>query len=148
MTSSIPLSSMEGGSAAQFKTIGDKHAGRIVAINQRQSTDLVTGQPKTFASGDPMMVWVISIEKPDGDTVDLWARGGKFKPANGTGESMLTAIGAAVRAASAASVDIGGELAVAFTGEGEAKPGMNPPKLYTAGYKPPSASVPVDLFTS
>jgi hypothetical protein len=149
MTNSIPLSDLESSAAAKFTDIGDKHAGRIVAIDHRQQTDPKTGQVKTFASGDPMMQWLISIEKADGDTVALYAKGGKFTAAKGTGDSMANAISAAVRTAGANSLDVGGQLAVAYTGEGEAKPGLNAPKLFTAQYQPPApASVPVDLFTT
>ena len=63
---------------------------------------------------------------------------------------MMSAIGTAARQAGAESVDVGGLLAVAFTGETKAEPGMNPAKLYTAQYRPPApqaASVPTDLFS-
>ena len=82
----------------------------------------------------------------------VWAKGGKYTPTRGTGESMISAIGAAVRAAGANSVEVGGKLAVAFTGEADVKPGMNPAKLFTAQYQAPVAqptSAPVDdLFSS
>jgi hypothetical protein len=143
---SIPLTELEQSSAAAFKQMGDRHAGRVIATRQQQQTDPKTGQPKFFSSGGPMMLWIITIEKADGESAALWAKGGsKFKVASGTGESMLAAIGTAVKAAGATSLDIGGELAVAWTGEAEPEPGMNPAKLYTAQYRPPArASVPVD----
>jgi hypothetical protein len=145
---SIPLSQLESSTAAKFEQFGDKHAGRIVAIDQRQQTDPKTGQVKTFNDGSPQMQWVITLEEA-GQAVALFAKGGRFTPAKGTGESMLSAIGTAVRTAGAASLDVGGQLAVAFTGESEAKPGLNPAKLYAAQYQPPApASVPVDLFSS
>ena len=147
MTESIPLSSLESNQAAGFASIGDKHTGRITSIDQTQQTDLTTGKPRTFPSGDPMMLWIITIQPANGDAVALWAKGGKFRAAQGKGESMLTAISMAVRAAGAASLDVGGELAVEHTGLGEAKTGLNAPKLYTAQYRPPApknASVPVD----
>ena len=91
-------------------------------------------------------------EKDTGDTVALWAKGGKFAVATGSGQSMTSAIATAVRAAGATALEVGGELAVAWTGEGPTKPGMNPAKLYTAAYRPPErqpASVDVnDLFNS
>jgi hypothetical protein len=147
---SVPLADLEASAAAKWDQVGDKYAGRIVSIDQRQQTDPKTGQAKTFASGDPMMLWVIVLQPAQGDSIALWAKAGRFKIATGSGESMLNAIGSAVRAAGAGSLDVGGELAVAFTGEGEPKPGLNPPKLFTAEYRPPaSASVPVDnLFSS
>lgn len=150
-TPSIPLSELESSPSAKFEQIGDKHAGRITNLAERAQTDPNTGAVKTFNDGSPRMVWVITIEKADGETAALWARGGKFTAKQGTGESMLNAIGSAVRAANAASVDLGGQLAVAFTGFGEAKPAQSPPKLFTAQYQPPApanASVPVDLFSS
>jgi len=145
---SIPLSKLESSTAAKFERFGDKHSGYITAIDERQQTDPKTGQVQTFTDGSPKMQWVITIETA-GQAVALWAKGGKFTAAKGTGESMLNAIGAAVRAAGASSLDVGGQLAVAFTGESEAKPGLSPAKLYSAQYQPPApASVPVDLFSS
>ena len=67
----------------------------------------MTGEPKTFASGDPVMIWVITIEQDNGESIALWARGGKFTPAQGSGASMLSAIGEAVQKAGASSVDVG-----------------------------------------
>jgi hypothetical protein len=144
MTQSIPLSNLESSPSAKFKEIGDAHAGRITAIEERQQTDM-DGAPKTFDDGSPMMQWVISIQKEDGDVVDLYAKGGNYKAESGSGESMSTAIGLALRAAGADEVVVGGELAVQFTGLGEAKKGKA--KLYTAQYRPPApASIPADLF--
>jgi hypothetical protein len=148
MTQSIPLSDLESSPSAKFTNIGDSHAGRITNIAERPQTDINTGAPRTFQDGSPMMQWVITIQKQDGEVVALYAKGGKFKAVTGSGESMLTAIGLAVRAANAQAVDVGGELAVQFTGLGEQKPGKAAPKLFTAQYKAPAAaSIPVDLFS-
>jgi hypothetical protein len=147
MTQSIPLSGLESSPSAKFENFGDSHAGRITALDERPQTDIETGAPLLFKDGTERKQWVISIEKTDGETVALYARGGKYKAEQGTGEAMLTAIGLAVRAAKASGVDVGGELAVVFTGYGERKPGKNPPRLYTAQYRPPAtASIPADLF--
>lgn len=152
MTDSIPLSELEASAAASFAQLGDKYVGRIVSMKQQQQTDPNTGQPKNFPSGDPMMLWLIQLQPDTGDAVTLWAKAGRFTPVTGSGESMLGAIGTAVRAAGASSLEVGGRLAVAFTGESEAKAGRNPAKLFTAQYQPPTAqpeSVPVDdLFSS
>ena len=145
MTESIPLSDLERSKAASFTEIGDKHGGRIITIDQKPQTDPNTGQPKLFPSGDPMMLWIIAIQPANGDAMALWAKGGKYVAVKGEGESMLTAISQAVRAAGASSLDVGGELVVQHTGLGEARPGLNAPKLYRAQYRPPApASVPVD----
>jgi hypothetical protein len=141
MTQSIPLSDLESSGAAKFETLGDKHVGVITAIDHRQQTDPKDGTPKVFASGDPMMMYVLTIQPENGDAVALWAKGGNYadKIAHGTGDSMLSAIAAAVRAAGATSVEIGAQLAVAFTGESVPTPGLNPAKLFTAQYKAPEA---------
>lgn len=150
MTDSIPLSELSSAVAAKFERIGDKYIGRIVGFSERQQTDL-KGKPLTFDDGSPRMQWVISIEdEATGDTKAFYAKGGKFQPAEGTGESMLAAISTAVRAANANSLDVGGRLGIAFTGRAEARPGYDQAKLYTAQYEPPPpASIPAsDLFSA
>lgn len=148
MTNSIPIANLESSPSAKFVKIGDKHAGHIMAFDERDQTD-INGKPLLFPDGSPRKQWVISIEKEGGEIVALYAKGGKFKAATGSGDSMQAAIGAAGRAASAESIDVGGKLAVAYTGNSEPKPGQSPAKLYTAQYEPPAAaSVPVeDLFS-
>jgi hypothetical protein len=148
---SIPLSELESSPSAKFDKHGDKYAGRIVSTAKRQQTDPVTGAVKTFPSGDPMPVLVITIEDQTGERVALWAKGGRFQAVVGSGEAMLNAIGTAVRNAGADALDPGGLLAVAYTGDSAPKPGLNAAKLFTAQYQPPAspASVPVqDLFAS
>jgi hypothetical protein len=149
---SIPLSELQSSPAAKFDAVGATFVGRITNLDKRANTDPVTGQVKTFQSGDVMYVWVITIEQDNGESVALWASGGKYVPASGQGESMLSAIGTAVRASEAGSVDVGGRLGVRHTGLGEAKPGLNAPKLYQAQYEPPAPSagtIPADdLFAS
>lgn len=148
MSQSIPLSALESSPAAKFTNIGDRYVGRIVSMEQRQQTD-INKTPLTFQDGSPRMQWVITISTAAGETVALYAKGGTFKAAQGEGDSMLNAIGAAVRTAGAAGVDVGAELAVAFTGLAEPQPGKSPAKLFTAQYRPAApATVPVDLFTS
>lgn len=145
--SSIPLSELGGsmGKSLTFTEIGEKHIGRILAVAVRNQTDPVTGVVKTFSDGTPRTQLVISLEMPDGETGALYARGGKAEPARGSGKPMLNAITDAARAAQAQTIEAGAELAVAFTGEGAAKPGLNPTKLFTAQYRPPAPpSVSVD----
>jgi hypothetical protein len=148
MTNSIPLARLESSPGAKFTTFGDTYRGRIVALEERQQTDM-DNNPRTFKDGTPMMQWVISIEQADGEVVALYARNGNYHPDSGTGEAMLAAIGTAVRAAGAEAVDVGGELAVAYTGT-EALSGGKTAKCYTAAYKPPApaaTSIPAaDLF--
>lgn len=146
MTDSIPLSKLESNPAAKFHEVGASVKGRIVSLKEEPQTDINTGQPRFWPNGEPMMQWLIGLQMADGETVTLYAKGGKYKPAEGSGDSMLTAIGLAVRAAGATGVDVGGELAIAYTGISEKKAGKNAAKLYTAQYKAPSTSIPADLF--
>ncbi len=143
---SIPLADLESGNAAKFENFGDAYAGRITAMDERQQTD-TGGELLFFPDGSKRMLWVITIQPENGDEVQLWAKGGRYKAAEGSGESMLAAIGLAVREAGADGVDVNGELAVAYTGKGEKTPKGGTPKLYTAQYRAPKASIPAaDLF--
>ena len=145
---SIPLSELEASPAAKWDRIGDSYSGRILSMTQRQQTD-TAGRLLEFSDGTPRMQWIITIEQANGDAVALYAKGGNFKAVSGQGNSMLAAIGAAVRAAGATAVEVGAELAVAHTGLAESTGiGKNPPKLFSAQYRPPAATpVPVDLFS-
>jgi hypothetical protein len=146
MSTSVPLSAFESSSpAAKFEKLGDKVVGTIEAMNERQQTEFATGKPLYFESGDPKMQWVITIKTAEGESLSLYARGGNFEVGSGTGESLLSAIGTAVRAAGANEVVVGAQLAVVHSGLGKPKPGLNPPKLYTAQYQAPAApAVAVD----
>jgi hypothetical protein len=151
MTTSIPLSELQSSPAAKFENVGDTYAGTITGLDERNQTDPVTGQVKTFASGDPQTVWVITIEQANGETIALWARGGNYVPNQGTGESMLFAIGTAVKNANASAVEVGGRLAVRHSGIGKpTAPGLSAPRLFVAQYEPPAnqpQSIPAaDLF--
>lgn len=144
MTQSIPLSNLESSPGAKFEAIGDEHAGTITGFEERPQTEM-DGTPKTFDDGTPRMQWVISLQKEDGTVAALFAKGGKYKAETGTGESMLTAIGLAVRAAEADALDLGGWLRVAHTGTAKTPKGTA--KLYTAAYRPPAPpSIPANLF--
>jgi hypothetical protein len=145
---SIPLSDLGGGApAAKFDALGDSHSGVILSMDKRAQTDPATGQVKTFADGTPRPQWVVTIEEDTGESVTLWAKGGRFTVVKGSGESMLSAITSAVRAAGCQAVDPGAHLTVTHTGLGDAKP--QPAKLFTAEYKPAApGSVSVDELFS
>jgi hypothetical protein len=150
MSDTLPLSDMEstGNSAKWGKAFGQTYAGRFMGVEKRQQTDPKDGTPKFFASGDPMPVWLLTIEQPDGEQVVLWASKGNYRPAEGTGQAMMVAIGEAVKAAGLPGLTVGDELAVSFTGLGEARAGLNQPRLYTAEVRPaPPVSVPAGLFS-
>lgn len=147
MTNSIPLSALGSGASAKFKQIGDKVAGKILAIEQRQQTD-IDQKLQFFADGvTPRMQWVITLQDASGETIGLYARGGNYKATSGEGESMEAAIASAGMAANATAIEVGGQLAIAHTGTADLGAGKIA-KLYRAQYQPPApASVPLDLFS-
>lgn len=144
-----------GGKAWAGDVIGDKVGGKVRLVERRQQRDFTSGDPLTWSDGSPRMLTYIEIETNLRDSEDddgvraLYAKGGNFEPAQGTGAAMERAIVDAVKAVGASSIDEGADLQVAFTGL--AKPttrGYQPAKLYTAKYTPPTTSVDVgDLFS-
>lgn len=144
------------GSAFSFENVGDIVEGEILNAEMRQQTDVQTGEPLTFADGKPRMQLVITLQtklRDKGDDDDgvrqIYAKGGNFEVASGSGTSMRNAIADAVKEAGAKSLDEGGKLAVSFTGLGKAKSrGFSQPKLYTAAYQAPKASVSAESLFS
>lgn len=117
--------------AVKFQSIGDAVAGRIVDIEDYQETVFGTvtaqnpqGEPKFYPSGDPVMGVRVTLETDpgnEGSRVTLW----------GQGKRLLQAISRAVKDSGASDLEIGGDLAVTFTGyDGRAK-------LYQAAYARP-----------
>lgn len=131
-----------GGKSAKFENVGDTIKGVICAQPEmRQQTDIKTGLPTTWDDGQPKMQLVVKLqtelrEDADDDGVrNLYIAGG-FKRM-----SLQKAVAEAVKAAKAKGLEVGGTLAVKFTGEEPASTrGFNPAKLYMAKYEPPTAA--------
>lgn len=127
-----------GAPACKFPNVGDTHKGTITAAKKRQQTDMKTGRPLEWDNGDLRWEIVITIDTGDADENGetcrrLFARGG-----------MLKAIREAV-AEAGSKLEIGGELVVRYTGDGEpSQRGFNAPKLYKAKYTAPAPAA-VDL---
>lgn len=144
-----------GGSAAKFDEIGDEVKGVITDVQVTQQTDMETGAPLTWSDGSPRKQLVVTLQTEDhsGDEDDgvrrIYAKGGTYEVASGTGTSMKQAIADAVKKAAASSIETGGVLRVAHTGVGKkTNRGFSPPKLYRATYEAPKASVSADdLFS-
>jgi len=130
-----------GAKPFQFENIGDSVTGVVIDANVRQATDM-KGNPLAFGNGEPRHVLVITLQtdlqsddKDDGKR-SLWCKKGNFTAQKGTGSSAVTAIFDAVREAGA-DFDTGGTLTLTHTGLGRTTTsGFNPPKLYTAQWKP------------
>lgn len=108
----------------KFDHVGATAKGTIIDTPRVvNTTDLNTGEPsKTL---------VVEIETDDGDKFSVWIQKG----------NIVSAVKAAITASGADGLHEGGTLAIKYTGDGEqTKRGFNPPKLYSAAYKPPVAS--------
>lgn len=115
--------------------------GRVVMVEKSQQRDMVTKAPKFYDEEKqrPMWQYVITLQtdqvdpgvEDDDGTRRLFAKG-----------QMIGAIAHALKKAGVTDTAsaVGGMLAVRWNGNGEGKPGLNPPKLYEAAYKPGDAT--------
>lgn len=127
-----------GGRAVSFPNIGDAVRGTLLgAPRVAQQTDIKDNSPKFFPSGSPMLQLLITLQTDLRDGEDDDGVRTLYAKAN-----MLKAIRDAVVAAGAKGLAAGGELAVQYTGDGEAaQKGFNKPKMYAAAYRPPAVAV-------
>jgi hypothetical protein len=138
--------------SAKFTTPGDIVKGVICAPPElRQKTDIKDGTPLTWQDGSPQMQLVVKLQTDDRDPSDpeddgiraLYVSGG-FKRA-----SLQKAVADALRTAKAKGLEVGGTLAVKFTGEEPASTkGFNPAKLYAAQYQPPTQKAADDFLNT
>lgn len=129
----------EGGApTAKFGHVGDTHRGRIVEMTTRQQKS-IKGELLTWDDGSPKMMAVLTIQTDERDPSIEDDDGKRRLFVKG---DMVRAVREAVRGAGRKMVELGGEVAVQYTGDGQARGvGYNPPKLYRAGYKPPAVAV-------
>jgi hypothetical protein len=109
----------------------------IAGVEKRQQTDFDTGEPLTWPNGDPKWQFVFSGTDPDtGDEARIFAKG-----------YMLAAVKEALRAAGSAP-EIGGTLAVKWTGTAEPIGRKAGAKQWAATYQAPAviAMTAADLF--
>ena len=142
------------GKAAKFDDLGDQITGVITDCQVTQQTSMEDNTPLTWSDGSPRKQLVITIQTDahDGDDDDgqrrIFAKGGRYEVAQGSGTSMKDAIADAVKRAGGRTVEEGGTLTVAFTGLGKkTNRGYSAPKLYKARYEAPTKSISEkDLF--
>lgn len=123
--------------SAKFDAVGKVVKGTITSAEVGQQRDFTTGLPKSWDDGKPMMQLVITLQTDERDPEVEDDEGIRrlFARAN-----MLNAVREAVRK-TGGKLEVGGKLAVKYTGDGEAKTrGHNAPKLYSAQYEAPTAS--------
>lgn len=120
--------------AVKFAEIGDSVAGRITRVYQVQVTDFETRAPQWWEDGSPKMQVVVILDVSDGAGLQSL-----YIASKGLREALRDAcrdVGRGLRP--------GGYLAVKYTGDGEPfRKGVNPPKIYDAGYSPPDR-LPLD----
>jgi hypothetical protein len=122
--------------AFKFEALGDVAEGTVISTAVRQITNMKTGEPEFFKSGDPKWQIVATLqtnlrEDPDDDGVrSLYIK-----------SFMMNAVKQAVAAAKADDLERGGHLTVVHTELGEAERGMSAPKFFTATYLRPSAQL-------
>ena len=130
-----------GSKSFPFANVNDIVRGTIESAEVKQQTS-IEGELLTWADGSPRKQLVITLQTSlkDNDDDDglrtIYAKGGKYDVADGSGTSMRDAIVEAVKAAGAKQINVGDELAVCYSGNGRVKQrGQSAPKLYEASYK-------------
>jgi hypothetical protein len=143
-----------GSRAARFENVGDTITGTVTFFDVVQQTAMETNEPLTWSDGRPRMQLIVDLQTDQGDGADddgvrrLYAKGGNYEVAEGSGTSLRDAIGDAVRKAGCKSFEEGATLTVGFTGLGKkTNRGFAAPKLYRAKYEPPrKAMAAADVF--
>jgi hypothetical protein len=140
-----------GGRAARFDKIGDMVTGQITDVRLTQQTAMETNEPMTWSDGRPRMQLVVSmatddrVDENDDGIRTVYAKGGNYEASTGAGTSMKDAISDALKRAKATTIEVGGVLTVAYTGEGKkTNRGFTAPKLWRAKYEPPVKGVAAD----
>ncbi|MGZ4610440.1 MAG: hypothetical protein ACXV2H_09310 [Actinomycetes bacterium] len=137
---------MSGGArSAKFPEVGTIVKGTITTPpTLSQQTDFTTGALKTWDDGKPMMQLIVTIATDEKDDVEddglrsLYVKG-----------AMQAAVKDAIRKAGARGLEVGGTIAVKYTGDGVAKQrGMNPPKQFAAQYVAPTAKAVDDFLAT
>lgn len=126
-----------GNKWVKFKDVGDNVVGTIVAFEDLQDKEfedlpargVKKGDLKFYPSGDPVMFTQIILETIPGDPSSQVTLDAK-------GKLMMQAIGRAIKVAGGKDLEIGGDLAVVFTGyNGRAK-------AYSSNYSRPDGEGP------
>jgi len=125
-----------GAPAAKFPAVGSMVRGKITDLTTGQQRDFATQELKTWKDGSPMMQAIITMQTDEHDP-DIPNDDGKRRVFVSS-KSMREAIRDAIIASGQRELVIGGELAVAYVGDGQPEGNLNPPKLYRAEYGPPA----------
>lgn len=128
----------------KFTTPGDTHTGTITEVGDaRQATEYGSNELAYWDKERtrPKMQVAITLDTTERDPQDANDTGKRtlWVVEDGRSGSILSAIRQAVAQVNAGTIDIGGQLTVAFSGfDPNSKNPANPRKVYTASYVPPA----------
>ena len=128
----------------KFTNPGDTHTGTITEVSDaRQATEFGSNEPAYWdrEKTRPKMQVAVTLDTAERDPQDANDTGKRtlWVVEDGRSGSILSAIRQAVHQAGAGTIDIGGQLTVAFSGfDPNSKNPANPRKIYAASYVPPA----------
>ena len=128
----------------KFTSPGDTHTGTITEVSDaRQATEYGSNEPAYWDKERtrPKMQVAVTLDTAERDPQDANDTGKRtlWVVEDGRSGSILSAIRQAVHQAGAGTIDIGGQLTVAFSGfDPNSKNPANPRKIYSASYVPPA----------
>lgn len=128
----------------KFTNPGDTHTGTITEVSDaRQATEFGSNEPAFWdrEKTRPKMQVAVTLDTTERDPQDTNDTGKRtlWVVEDGRSGSILSAIRQAVHQAGAGTIDIGGQLTVAFSGfDPNSKNPANPRKIYSASYVPPA----------
>lgn len=128
----------------KFTNPGDTHTGTITEVSDaRQATEYGSNELAYWDKERtrPKMQVAVTLDTTERDPQDANDTGKRtlWVVEDGRSGSILSAIRQAVHQAGAGTIDIGGQLTVAFSGfDPNSKNPANPRKVYTASYVPPA----------
>lgn len=136
----------------KFTNPGDTHTGTITEVSDaRQATEYGSNELAYWDKERtrPKMQVAVTLDTTERDPQDANDTGKRtlWVVEDGRSGSILSAIRQAVHQAGAGTIDIGGQLTVAFSGfDPNSKNPANPRKVYAASYVPPAPAG--GMFTS
>lgn len=136
----------------KFTNPGDTHTGTITEVSDaRQATEYGSNELAYWDKERtrPKMQVAVTLDTTERDPQDANDTGKRtlWVVEDGRSGSILSAIRQAVHQAGAGTIDIGGQLTVAFSGfDPNSKNPANPRKIYAASYVPPAPAG--GMFTS
>lgn len=128
----------------KFTNPGDTHTGTITEVSDaRQATEFGSNEPAYWdrEKTRPKMQVAVTLDTTERDPQDANDTGKRtlWVVEDGRSGSILSAIRQAVHQVGAGTIDIGGQLTVAFSGfDPNSKNPANPRKVYSASYVPPA----------